>query len=56
MCTVEAERVAHCLHLADEQLDRPEVGRLLDPRRAAADLVVEDHAPAGAANASSGSR
>ena len=32
---------------ADEQLDRPEVGGLLDPGAAAADLVVEDDPAAG---------
>ena len=44
---VQPERVAHGLHLADEEVDRPEVGGLLDPRVPAADLVVEDDAPAG---------
>ncbi len=39
--------LAHGADLAHEQLDRPGLGGLLDPRSPAADLVVEDDAAAG---------
>jgi hypothetical protein len=44
---LEVESISDRLQLGDEQLDRPPVGRHLDPRLAAADLVIEDDSAAG---------